>query len=352
MRRSGGGPNLSGERRGGVMAARLTFLLIVSLALAAPTAQASFPGENGPLVLSLEGCYLQGYLAELPWRGGALTPITERCPEDESVHPYFEFPQAAPDGQSVLAVDSYGDGGTFVVARDGTVTPVPGGGETPSFAPSGRRIVFAGQSRRKPRTYGIWTQRLDGSGLRRIWKGCRPSDCAPYVNPQWSPDGKLLAVERDLNDGPCCPSTRLKYHIALMRVRDGKVLRRLTSRGQEPDWSPDGQWLVYRTPWHQHERREGATGGNLHVVSRDGTKKRLLLHREKLAETHPTWSPDGRWIGFVSLYTGSGDVGFRVVPKLWRIRPRGATPEKIKNLPQVDDDEGYVAPQLSWLPEL
>lgn len=343
--------------------ARLTFLVVMFFALPVPSARASFPGDNGPLVLSVEGCWEQGYLAELPWRGGSLTPITDPCPDNDDDHPNFEAPNASPDGESVLALNSYSRGsrslpyGHFEIARDGsTLRPVPDPAHvavhgTMSFAPSGRRVVFAGQRRGKPRSYGIWTQRLDGSGLRRIWKGCRPSECAPFFNPQWSPDGKLLAVERDLAEGPRWRAER-SHHIALMRVRDGKVLRRVTRWGEEPDWSPDGRRLVYRTPWEQEWRRGGASGGNLQIVSRDGTTKRLLLRREKLAETHPTWSPDGRWIAFVSLYTGAGDVGYEVVPKLWRVRPHGGTPEKIKNLPEVYDDSGYVAPQLTWLPEV
>jgi Tol biopolymer transport system component len=217
-----------------------------------------------------------------------------------------------------------------------------------SFAPSGRRFVFDGLRRTKPQKYGIWTQRLDGSRVRRIWS-CRSSRCDAYEQPQWSPDGKLLAVGRE----PQIVRGNFvnRDEIALMRTRDGKIVRRLTIHGEEPDWSPDGRRLVYRTPFEQHERRDGATGGDLFIINRDGTGKRLLLRRKKLAETQPTWSPNGRWIAFVSLFTEGGDVGYRVFPKLWRIRPRGGDPIKIHRLSRVYADDGIPEPQLTWLPD-
>ena len=335
-----------------------------SLALA-PAGHASFPGKNGPLVLSLENCYFSRYLARVPWRGGELRPITERCGpqhDAEKTPPSFEHPDAAPDGASLLATQD--DVGRFVTMRpDGAgLDPVelpqraepvlsPSG---PSFAPDGRRFAF--ESDRYEDGHDVeplWAARIDGSAARRIREAMscdRGESCSRFENPRWSPDGRLIAVEV-YTFRPRRPDA-LRPGLWLIRARDGKAVRRLAgTRATDVDWSPDGRWLAFRTVYLQREIEGGASGGNIYVVSRDGERRRTLVHREDIAETEPTWSPNGRWIVWVSLDFSAGDVGFEVFPSLWRVRRNGRDRVKMQDLPQPDVEESeYERPHLTWLP--
>jgi Tol biopolymer transport system component len=84
-------------------------------------------------------------------------------------------------------------------------------------------------------------------------------------------------------------------------------------------------------------------------VRASGKGARRLVHRRRLAEIAPTWSPDGRWIAWISLRFGKGDVGFDVKPSLWRVRAGGGRPRRITALPAPTVEEGeFLAPRLAW----
>ena len=145
----------------------------------------------------------------------------------------------------------------------------------------------------------------------------------------------------------------VKPGIWLMRAADGRLVRRVAKHGDWVDWSPDGRFLVYGTPFRQKiERTGGASGGNLYVVDRRGRRTRTLVHRENIAETEPTWSPDGRSISFVSFRFGAGDVSSRIQASLWRVRASGGTPRWVQTLPSPEVEEAwYDVPTLAWLPQ-
>lgn len=336
------------------------------MALVPAGAQASFPGKHGRLVLSLDNCEFNRYLATVPWKGGELTPITELCDpqsEDEDFPSSFAFPEAAPDGRSILAVQNDAPDYFGTLNPDGSgLTPLtlPAGvnsdfGSMPSFAPNGRRFAF--EADRYQRGYDqepLREVQLDGSASRVIRKAaaCKKGEnCATFENPRWSPDGKLIAVEVSAYVYKPRKPGAIASGIWLIRAKDGKLVRRLTKHGTDVDWSPDGKQIVYRTHYQQREIEGGASGGNMYLVSRDGKRKRKLVHRHDIAETQPTWSPDGRWIAWVSMDFSSGDVGFDVFPSLWHIRVNGGKPKRIQKLPEPYVEEGeFEAPQLTWLP--
>lgn len=353
---------------------RSLLLVVLACTLAVPAAaHASFPGKNGPLVVALaDDCQSFGrYLARIPWRGGEPVSITERCDpaggdDPAQQAPNYLTPDAAPDGRSVLAVrnGTDADPGFVTLAPDGTgLAPVTmpagvpahglGSMPPPSFAPNGRKFAFeADHHQNGYDVEPLWEVQLDGSGFRQIRKAPEcggGKTCSIFENPRWSPDGKLIAVEvityRPEKSGA------LKPGIWLIRARDGKPVRRLAKHGFDVDWSPNGRNIVYRTHYQQREVEGGASGGNLYVVSRDGKRRRTLVHRHDIAETQPTWSPDGRWITWVSLDFTGGDVGFDVFPSLWTIRVSGGRPKRIQELPEPYVEEGmYSAPHLTWLP--
>ncbi|MEA2180481.1 MAG: TolB protein [Solirubrobacteraceae bacterium] len=342
---------------------------VALLALAAP-AGAAFPGANGPFVVSVNTpcTYAGGFdLVRIPWKGGTPTPLTDVCgPWDEETDDSaasFRQPDAAPDGQSVLARSSEATSRIVRVGIDGGApTEIPlqqklidNGVSPTSFAPDG--LHFAADSDRHVDGYdreGVYEIPLDGSDARVINDPAdcaRPRTCTVFQNPRWSPDGKLLAAEGSTPKYVKGEKGSHRSGIWLLRVSDGRPVRRVgPANATELDWSPDSRQLVYRTSYQQREIKGGASGGNVFVVRRDGTHRRALVHREDIAETQPTWSPDGKRVAWVALEFSAGDVGFSVKASLWSVGVRSGKRKKLQKLPRVYVEEGfYDTPELTWL---
>jgi len=332
----------------------------------ATAAMASFPGENGKLVAAVDGCGGHGsrHLVAPPWRGGPLTPITTRCDVD------FVQPDASPDGETIIAVqeEDQGESGRrqfafTTVAPDGSnrqriaLPDEVSFAGWPSFAPDGERFAFADDH---PDGFfggsSIWEMRLDGSGARTIREHppCGPDfdrqNCSALLEPRWSPDGELIAVVVSNRRYDVDGGFPMRRGIWLLDADTGEPVRRIARTGAWVDWSPAGRRLVYSSYYTRSGNR--AAGGTIYVIRRDGSNRRALVDRNAIAETEPTWSPDGRFIAWVSVrFSGGGDVHWDIDATLWRMRVRGGKPRKTHTLPSPGVEEGYYnIPELTWLP--
>ena len=111
-------------------------------------------------------------------------------------------------------------------------------------------------------------------------------------DPQWSPDGTMLAFGRTSSDAD---------GVYLMRP-DGSDLRALSSipGGGAPVWSPDGKRIAYLAPGVGAE-------ADLHLINADGTDEREVTNGPE-GESFPIWSPDGTEIAFARMLD-SGNRG-------------------------------------------
>lgn len=137
----------------------------------------------------------------------------------------------------------------------------------------------------------VFVMNADGSNARQLTheadvrtsRGELPG-VGPHGGPDWSPDGSMIAYQRDTSDGP---------QIFTLRVSDG-VSTRVTNEPQgavDPGgWAPDGRSIVFMTP-------------NLSINHYSAFSVDLTTGRTKLIVpdgSTPELSPDGASIAFNS----------------------------------------------------
>jgi Tol biopolymer transport system component len=114
--------------------------------------------------------------------------------------------------------------------------------------------------------------------------------------PVWSPDGRQIVFTSDKN-GP--PDLHLK---ALSGAGSDEPLLQLPGRQQALDWSPDGRFIIYR------EDVDPKTGYDLWVLPLAGDRRPVPLARTQFNETDARFSPDSRWVAYVSDESGRPEV--------------------------------------------
>ncbi|HEX8077718.1 MAG TPA: S9 family peptidase [Chthoniobacterales bacterium] len=98
----------------------------------------------------------------------------------------------------------------------------------------------------------------------------------------------------------------------------------------EPNLSPDGNLIAYvvKVPDMEKDKRRG----NLWLAKWDGSENRALTFGLK-GQKHPRWSPDGKWIGFLS-----GREDDNENDQLWILPISGGEAEKITDAKGGVDD--------------
>ena len=114
-----------------------------------------------------------------------------------------------------------------------------------------------------------------------------PTGRAVEATPSFAPDGQSVA----LTSADIEARWVLNQRVDIFDIGSGTV--RTVAEGQTPDWSPDGQQLVYSSA--RHTAPGVAVGGDVRVVNRAGTGDLSL----GVTGTSPAWSPDGTMIAYV-----------------------------------------------------
>ena len=156
---------------------------------------------------------------------------------------------------------------------------------SPSFSPSGKRIVFARLVFSNRDRNDVYTIRRDGTHLKRLthihFVG------ATVLGPQFSPNGRSIVFTHGL-----------PYRIAIMRSNGShrRFLTEAPGSGHDlwPDFSPSGRRIVFQ--------RSLEGGGRLiYVMRRNGTHLRNIGSQFGIS---PAFSPSGERIVFARVPQG------------------------------------------------
>ena len=226
---------------------------------------------------------------------------------------------AAPGKNGQIAFRRYFDsaqtfGAVFTVNADGAnakqVTRPPTGivDDQPEWAPDGRLIAF---TRCAPSALcHVWVTAPDGTDLAPVGplcpEGANEQTCPDDEHASFSPDSKTLALVQATGTVKPDPSgeTWIEHSaIALLNV-DGSA-RHVIYQGAPfsgdlgyPVFSPDGKQLVFERTVSGFSKPAGKQA--VFVMGADGSNPRRITPWAENDGDNPDWSPDGKWIIFHS----------------------------------------------------
>ncbi|MBA2724652.1 MAG: serine/threonine-protein kinase [Actinobacteria bacterium] len=161
----------------------------------------------------------------------------------------------------------------FVIDPDGSnLFLLNESGFNPDWSSDSRRIVYL-----KPFSPGgtqfIWTVRSDGSQASRLTD---PDNERDEHHPAWAPDGKTIAFV--VNKDPTAPAP-VAFLEDWIVVSDMAGVTTDLVPGGEPDWSPDGRWILFDDD------------GTLKAIRPDGTGLRVIYESGFGWARSPAWRP-------------------------------------------------------------
>jgi Tol biopolymer transport system component len=209
----------------------------------------------------------------------------------------------SPDG-TMIAWSSLRAGAReiWIMNADGTgqrqVTSLGGSANGPDWSPDQTRLVF--HFARGDGNFDLYTVNPDGSGTQRI------TTSGSQTWPRWSPDGSTLAVQWAESTADCpmhaaLPVVDCRTSIALMNP-DGTGLRVLPRAGRHdanPEWSPDGKRLAIASV---RPNTPGAIErSQIVIINADGSAPRSITSGT-LDEWSPSWSRSTGRIYFMRAF--------------------------------------------------
>jgi dipeptidyl aminopeptidase/acylaminoacyl peptidase len=235
----------------------------------------------------------------------------------------------------------------------------------PRISPDGTRIAFT----------LVWVDREADAYRTRIQivdaAGGAPRDFTAGSfdsQPRWSPDGRFLAFVR----GEEGKDKDAHLFVLPMSGGEARALTSLKRGASDPEWSPDGKRIAFRSghnPAIDVEPRQKPKNEACRVVTRpvfrwdnatftdfdhlkhvwvvnaEGGTPRQITTGRRFEEDQLRWSPDGRWLMFVSDRRAEPWFGGEH-SDLWAVSPDLETPTDGEALKKVVD---FTGPVRHWV---
>jgi len=219
----------------------------------------------------------------------------------------------------------------------------------PTPSPDGKWLAFTMAKHGGPLT-NIWVMPIGGGEPRQI---TNEPDSGKAMTASWAPDSKSLLYI----------STRDKqYNLYSISLEGGSSTKLTRGPGQHRfgTRSPDGTKIVFPS-----NRRDPTSlyGYNLFLMDANGESSAPARQITSLngSPGHPTWSPDGKWIGFVSkdvdttkvVTVGPGMTSTRnamfATFRVFKVAADGGKPIQLTGFAPSEDRDEDVWP--TWSPD-
>ncbi|MFH7320190.1 TolB family protein [Desulfurivibrio sp. D14AmB] len=233
----------------------------------------------------------------------------------------------------------------------------------PAFAPEGNRIVALKKMTTGYGNYGnlvvfdlindhSWIIDTGDDPVRTWYDGSSPA---------WSPQGNQIVYYLDRQYSQA--TGKIEGQFDLFRINpDGTGKIRLTDDdfvNTLPDWSPDGEWIIFSSNRDRGAAADGMALLDLWIMDKNGNNLEKILDCSPASCLEPKFSPDGQTIAFTNLsniftVSSDGDPGtLRKIAEpgylVWGISWSPYLPRPTMEL-QVDPP--FIAPgdlaRISW----
>jgi eukaryotic-like serine/threonine-protein kinase len=186
----------------------------------------------------------------------------------------------------------------------------PGRYEEPRLSPDQKKVAV-GLVDPRTGTLDIWVFDLTRDLSSRI----TALEQSTAYGPVWSANSKALAFATDINGPP---------HLYRKSAAGTGELEMLLPPGDvqwADDWSADGRFLVYT-------ELAPKTGTDVWMAPLEGERKPFPYLNTTFNEKETRFSPDGRWVAYVSDESGTNEVyvqAFQEPGTKWRISSAGGS---------------------------
>jgi serine/threonine protein kinase/Tol biopolymer transport system component len=193
-----------------------------------------------------------------------------------------------------------------------------------SLAPDGQSLVFENRG-------DIWFQRVGGTPLN-ITKDLR---AVGDSSPVFSPDGQRIAFRSEREGGGL-----------FVMGATGESPRKLSAQGNYSSWSPDGVEIAADTVFFPHPENEIRQDSQLIIVEVATGRTRLIAEAWDVHQ--PNWSPHGSRIAYWARPRASGQQALSGQRDLWTVSPHGGAPVQVTNDTFTDWNPVW-SPDGRWL---
>jgi len=185
----------------------------------------------------------------------------------------------------------------------------PGEYGSTALSPDGGRLAVSIRNRRSDKS-DIWVRDLGRGVTSRL-----TFDDADHRAPLWSPDGSEIVFSSDAK------GTQSLYAKNASGTGTERELWSCEERLSASDWSRDGRFIAVN-------RLSKKNSWDIWIFPTDGKTKPFEFVKGRFIEVFPVFSPDGRYVAYMSTETNRAEIYVQQFPGpggKWQVSADGGT---------------------------